>query len=64
VKTVKLRELKKQELMDRVVLKRKELGDAKYDKLTGKTTDFTAMKKLRHEVARIETLLKEESYSK
>lgn len=64
VKTSKLRELKKQELIDRLTLKNKELSDARYDKMTGKLTDLKQIGKLRREIARIETIIREESFVK
>jgi ribosomal protein L29 len=64
VKTIKLREFKKEELSDRLFLKRKELADAKYEMYTGKANTVSDIRNLKKEIARIETVIKESSYTK
>ncbi len=53
----KLRELKPEELKDRLVKKQEELGIVVYDVKMGREKDFKKINKLKKEIARINTLL-------
>ncbi len=59
METKKLRELKKEELKQRLQDKKKELSALIYDKNSGKIKDVRETSKIRKEIARILTILKE-----
>lgn len=58
----KLREQTKVKLEKRLDDKKNELKSIRYDITVAKEKDFSAVKKLKSEIARINTILKEESY--
>ena len=62
--TKELRKLNKKDLEKRLIKKREELGDTRFDILTGKEKNTAGQRYIRKEIARIITILKEETHSK
>jgi ribosomal protein L29 len=62
--TTELRKLNKKDLEDRLAKKSEELGNMQFEVKIGRDNDYAEIKYLKKEVARINTVLAEGTYSK
>ncbi|MBI3176039.1 MAG: 50S ribosomal protein L29 [Chloroflexi bacterium] len=59
MKAAEIRKLKAEEIRNNLDEKRHELMNLRFNQVTGQLTDFTKIRSLRRDIARMETILRE-----